>query len=159
MNGTVVVIQDFCTRRCYARNEIHEGCSRSLKGPSAYTADVCDICIYFLIQEGRICSYCCGEEKREMLSGHNAGSYGHEFDSSEGLWGQQFFCWLQLTPFPFVRPLVGAPSFCIQLLCGIRHNRIQQLQCSIQCIFIIIYLYYHKSWKVSPWATLYYAGP
>lgn len=87
MNGTVVVIQDFCTRRCYVRNEIHEGCSRSLKGPSAYTADLCDICIYFLIQEGRICSYCCGEEKREMLSGHNASSYGHEFDSSEGLWG------------------------------------------------------------------------
>lgn len=94
-----------------------------------------------------------------MLSGHNASSYGLEFDSWEGLWGLHFFCWLQLTSFPFARPLVGAPSFCIKLWRGIRHNRIQQLHCSIQCIFIIIYLYYHKSWKVSQWATLYYVGP
>lgn len=77
MNGTVVDIQDFCTKRCCVRNRIHERCYTSIKSPSAYTADL--FAFTSLHEKGE--SVLTAVEKRGMLSGHNASSYGFELDS------------------------------------------------------------------------------
>lgn len=143
MNGTVVVIQDFYTKKSCVRNGIHEGCYGNIRSPSAYSADLCDICIHFLIREGRICSYCCGEVAMDLsLTAEKAsGASIFSVDCNSLLfllWG----LWLE--------HLLSALNYEMEL--GTTKSK-------IQCIFIIIYLYYHQSWKASPWATSYYPGP
>ena len=61
--------------------------------------------------------------------------------------------------FPFCEASSWSTFLLHQIWYDIRHSRIQQLHCSIQWLFIIIYLYYRNSWEASAWTTPPYAGP